>query len=108
MYTGRSRFWHEPKHYHNGLIFPSISADAGQVLLQRGVTGIGIDTLSPDCDQKGFFVHACMLGNDKYIIENVAHADKMPPVGAYIFIMPLKVQGAAESPVRLVGAILKK
>lgn len=105
FYTGWSRFWDEPNCYHNNLVFPSISAEVAEILLDRQIVGIGIDTLSPDCDEKGSFVHKILLGSDKYIIENVANAQKMPPIGAYILIMPLNVQGAAESPIRLVGMI---
>jgi kynurenine formamidase len=105
FYTGWSRFWDEPKKYHNNLVFPSISAEAAEFLLQKNVSGIGIDTLSPDCDEKGSFVHSIMLGAHKYIIENVANLDLMPPTGAVLFIMPLKVAGAAESPIRLVGIV---
>src|SRR5579885_228419 len=99
--TGWSKYWDTPKKYHNNLVFPSVSAPAAQLLLERDIRGIGIDTLSPDCDEKGSFVHAILLGANKYIIENVAHIDQMPPIGAYIWVMPLKVAGAAESPVRL-------
>ena len=105
FYTGWSRFWHEPKKYHNNLVFPSISADAAQLLLEKQVNGIGIDTLSPDCDEKGSFVHSILLGANKYIIENVAHADTLPPIGATLLVMPLRVKGAAESPVRLVALL---
>lgn len=105
--TGWSRFWNEPKKYHNNLAFPSVSADAAKLLLQRQITGIGIDTLSPDCDEKGSFVHAIILGANKFIIENVANPGQLPPVGATIVIMPLRVKGAAESPVRMIGLIPK-
>lgn len=105
FYTGWSRFWDEPKKYHNNLVFPSISADAAQLLVERNVVGLGIDSLSPDCDEKGSFVHAIILGAGKFIIENVANANKLPATGSTIFIMPLRIQGAAESPVRLIGLI---
>ncbi len=105
FYTGWSRFWSQPKKYHNSLVFPSICPDAAKFLLERQITGIGIDTLSPDCDEKGSFVHALVLGANKYIVENIANAQEMPATGASIFIMPLRVQGAAESPVRLAAVI---
>lgn len=105
FYTGWSKFWNEPSKYHNNLSFPSVSADVAQLLLKKQITGIGIDTLSPDCDEKGSFVHSILLGSNKYIVENVAYDEKMPAAGAYILVMPLNVQGAAESPVRLIGMI---
>lgn len=108
FYTGWSRFWNEPKKYHNNYIFPSISPDTAQFLLERNVVGIGIDTLSPDSDEKGSFVHAILLGAHKYIIENVACANQLPPVGSILLIMPLKVTDAAESPIRLIALVPNK
>jgi kynurenine formamidase len=105
FYTGWSRFWNEPSRYHNNLVFPSVSAEVAEILVKREIVGIGIDTLSPDCDEKGSFVHHILLGANKYIIENVANAQSLPEIGAYILVMPLSVQGAAESPIRLVGVI---
>lgn len=107
FYTGWSRFWDEPKKYHNKLVFPSISAEAAELLLQRQIVGIGIDTLSPDCDERGSFVHHIILGANKFIVENIANLDRMPPAGAVLLIMPLNLVGAAESPVRLVGIVEK-
>lgn len=64
---------------------------------------LGIDTLSPDNEVDGFPVHRLVLGSGKYIIENVANAGLMPPVGAYTFALPIKIQDGAESPIRLVA-----
>lgn len=105
VHTGWSKFWNNPKKYHNNLIFPSVSAQAAEFLLERQITGLGIDTLSPDCDEKGSFVHKILLGANKFIIENVANLEKMPEFGSNILIMPLNIEGAAESPIRLVGMI---
>ncbi len=108
FYTGWSKHWSNPQKYHNGLIFPSISAEAAKLLLQRNIVGLGIDTLSPDCDEKGSFVHALILGANKYIIENInANAEKLPATGATLLVMPLCVKDAAESPIRLIGIIEK-
>lgn len=101
FYTGWSKFWHEPKKYHNNLQFPSVSKEVAYLLIEKNVIGIGIDTLSPDCDEKNFSVHSMMLSANKYIVENIAHADQLPPVGSTIFIIPLKIKDAAECPVRL-------
>lgn len=108
FYTGWSHFWNEPDRYHNNFVFPSVSAQSANMLLEREITGMGIDTLSPDCDEKGSFVHNILLGADKYIIENVANAQSLPAKGAYILVMPLNVEGATESPIRLVGLVPKE
>ncbi len=47
-----------------------------------------------------------MLSNNKYMIENIAHADQLPPVGAYVIALPLKIE-STEAPVRIVGLIVE-
>lgn len=51
--------------------------------------------------------HATILGAGKFIIENIANADKLPQTGSTILIMPLKTKGAAESSIRLIGLVNK-
>lgn len=101
--TGWDKFWDEPKKYRNELRFPTISAEAAELLLNRNIVGIGIDTLSPDGATDGFPVHQIMLGANKYIIENIANSQLLPPIGAYAMALPLKMQDATESPIRLIA-----
>lgn len=103
--TGWERFWNEPEKYRNDYIFPSVSKEAAIMLLNRGVSGIGIDTLSPDRPENGFVVHQLFLGADKYIIENAMNLAAMPQSGSFIMALPMKVKGATEAPVRLIGLI---
>lgn len=105
VHTGWSKFWHTPSQYHNSHVFPSVSSEAASLLLERGVSAIGIDTLSPDRPEDGFKVHKTFLGADKIIIENVANLDRMPPTGSFCFVMPIKIKNGTEAPVRLVGLI---
>lgn len=109
-HTGWSSFWSDPQKYRNPdaagqMHFPTYSAQAAELLLERGIVGLGIDTLSPDPQGSNFPVHHLLLGAGKYIIENVAHLNRMPPSGAYAINFPLKICCGAESPVRLVGLI---
>jgi kynurenine formamidase len=101
--TGWSKFWHEPLKYHNTHVFPSVSLEAALFLLDRGVSALGIDTLSPDRPEDGFNVHRAFLGAGKVLIENVANLNKMPQVRAFVMALPLKVKDGTEAPVRLVG-----
>jgi kynurenine formamidase len=105
--TGWSKFWHEPLKYHNRHVFPSISLEAAELFLARGVTAIGIDTLSPDRPEDGFKVHKSFLGADKIIIENVVNLENMPPKGSFVMTLPIKIKDGTEAPVRLVGLIEK-
>ncbi len=105
FYTGWDQFWLEPTKYRNNYCFPTVAMSAVEILLQREVCGIAIDTLSPDTPESGFPVHQSILGAGKYIIENLANAALMPPRGAYTIISPLKIKGGTESPVRVIGII---
>lgn len=107
-FTGWCRFWNDSLKYRNPdeageMHFPAFSRHAAEILLSRDVSGIAIDTLSPDCLDQNYPVHKLILGADKYIIENVADCSKMPARGGYAIALPLKAKGATESPIRLVG-----
>lgn len=110
-YTGWSRYWNDPIHYRNAdeneqVHFPSFDEKAAEILFDRGISGIGIDTLSPDLGIDGYFpVHQLFLGNGKYLIENIANAHLLPPVGAYGIVLPIKISEGAEAPVRFIGFI---
>lgn len=101
--TGWERFWNEPAKYRNDYRFPSISANVASLLLDRGIVGIGIDTLSPDRPDSGYPVHQAILGAGKYIIENVANSGMLPPVGCYSLALPIKAKGCTEAPIRLIA-----
>ncbi len=105
--TGWEQFWKEPKRYHNNHLFPSLSREVAEFLLQRKIVGLGIDTLSPDRPGEGFPVHASILGANKYIIENVANSALLPPKGSFTCALPIKIAGGTEAPIRLIGLIEK-
>ncbi len=105
FYTGWSQFWENNAQYRNNLIFPSVSIEAAQLLLERNVHGLGIDTLSPDCGDSGFPVHQLFLKNDKIIIENIANARQLPAVGSVLFALPMKIKDGTEAPLRLIAKL---
>lgn len=112
-YTGWCRFWFDVKAYRNldskgQMHFPAFSAKAAEALIARDIAGIAIDTLSPDCLDLSFSVHRLILGNGKYIIENMGDCSQIPPKGAYIIALPLKLQDCTESPLRVVALIPNK
>ena len=107
IHTGWSQFWDKPIRYRNQLQFPSISFDAVTLLLKRNIAGCGIDTLSPDTPQSGYPVHQAILGEGKYIIENIANAIQLPPVGSFSLALPIFTIGGTEAPIRLVAFVKK-
>lgn len=110
-YTGWSKYWNDSAKYRNAdengqMHFPSFNHKTAQVLLDRGVAGIAIDTLSPDTGADGYFpVHELFLGAGKYLIENVANAHILPSIGGYGVVLPLKVSEGAEAPIRFIAFI---
>lgn len=107
--TGWSRYWRDPIQYrnpdvHGKMHFPQIAVDTAKLLLNRKIAGIAIDTLSPETDS-ALPVHRLVLGADKYIIENIANADLLPPRGAQIIALPPKIQNGSESTLRVIGLL---
>lgn len=106
--TGWWKRWNDYNKYKNAdkdniLHFPGYSADAARFLTEkRNVKGIGIDTLSVDYGiSSGFIVHHIINGKGKYILENVANLDRLPPKGAILVIAPIKIEGGSGGQTRI-------
>lgn len=103
--TGWEHRWSTPEAYRNDYVFPSVSVEAAEMLLQRGISALGIDTLSPDLPEDGFKVHQLVLGSGKLLIENVANLASMISIAGYVLVAPLNVEHGTEAPVRCIGFI---
>jgi kynurenine formamidase len=106
--TGWARFWTNYDRYKNQDVrgtmhFPGVSAEAARFLVdERNVRGIGIDTLSIDPgNSREFPVHHVLNGATRYILENVARLDELPPRGFYLIIAPIKVETGSGGPTRI-------
>ena len=113
LLTGWDKFWNDPIKYRgvnesdHKMHFPVYSYEAAEFLIcKRRVTALGIDTLSPEI-VNDFPIHKLVLGESKYLIENLTNLEKMPFSGGIISIAPLKFQALSESPVRAIGMTLK-
>jgi kynurenine formamidase len=106
--SGWSKFWHNPQQYRNDYVFPSVDAEAAQLLVRRGVVGIAVDTLSPDRGDNGFPVHNIMLGAGRYMVENATNLDQLPYTGCLVSVNPMKIMGGTEAPIRLLGYVQKQ
>lgn len=110
--TGWDKYWTNPDKYRGedsdgGLHFPSFSIEAAKYLVSKNVAGIGMDMLSPECQNKDFDIHHIILGAGKIIVENLTGLVNLPPRGSMTGIFPMFVEGASEAPVRAVGFIPK-
>ncbi len=49
----------------------------------------------------GFDVHHIINGAGKYILEDIANLDKLPPTGATLIIAPIKIEGGSGGQARI-------
>ena len=89
------------------LHFPGFSAQAAEFLVkERQVDGIGIDTPSIDYGpSQDFIVHQIVNGANLYGLENVANLEKLPPKGAIVMALPIKIKGGTGGPVRIIAVL---
>lgn len=112
--TGWSKFWPDTEKYMGtakagdveNLHFPGIAPEAARILAGRRIDGIGIDTASLDHGpSRGFETHRILNGAGIYGLENVANLDVMPPTGASVIALPMKIRGGSGGPVRIIGVL---
>ncbi len=101
LLTGWGSRWPDQTRYRNmdagGVMhFPGYSVPAAKLLMERRVSGLGIDTLSIDYGaSKEFEVHRTTLPAGFYHLENLANLDKLPEAGAFIIAAPIKLEGGS-------------
>ena len=85
------------------LSFPGFSPESVAYLLkERNITGIALDTPSIDCGKsKNFKVHQILFAENKLALENIANLDKLPPIGATLFVMPMLIKDGTGAPARV-------
>lgn len=110
FHTGWAQYWHDPDTYRGidaegKMHFPTIELTAAEYLLEKNINGIGIDTLSPEVQCDDFPIHHLLLGNGKYILENLTNCHLLPALGTTIIALPIKIEGAAEAPTRVIGLV---
>ena len=113
--TGWGRKWPDRSKYLGSptpddplsLHFPGFSPEATDFLVhQRHVRGVGIDTASIDPGQsRDFPAHQILSKANRYALENVASLDKLPPRGAMVYALPVKIKGGTGAPVRIIALI---
>ncbi len=91
----------------SNLKFPGFGAEATRLLVQeRGVGMLGIDTASVDYGpSKDFIVHQIGAAESVPNLENLTGLDRLPPRGATLIALPMKIEGGSGGPVRVVGLI---
>ena len=112
--TGWAKFWTERERYMGTAVttdadhlhFPGISEGAAKVLVERRVSGVGIDTASLDYGpSKDFRAHRVLNRAGIYGLENVASLGALPATGATIFALPMKIRNGSGGPVRIIAIL---
>lgn len=85
------------------LSFPAFSREAAEFLIkQRDIKGIAIDTPSIDYGKShDFLVHRTICGANKLGLENIANLDKLPVLGAILYVIPMSIKGGTGAPARV-------
>jgi len=115
--TGWSRHWPNAKAYlgddtpgdASKLSFPSFGADAARLLVdERGAAALGIDTASIDYGRStDFQVHRIAAAQNVVGLENLTSLDRLPPRGALVIALPMKIEGGSGGPLRAVALVPK-
>jgi kynurenine formamidase len=115
--TDWSRHWPNAKAYlgddtpndASKLSFPSYGADAARVLVEeRGVGALGVDTASTDYGRStDFEVHRVAAARNVVGLENLTNLDQLPPRGATLVALPMKIEKGSGGPLRAVALVPK-
>jgi kynurenine formamidase len=115
--TGWSRYWPDAKAYlgddtpndASKLSFPGYGADsAKQLVEERGVAALGIDTASIDYGRStDFIVHRIAGAQNVPGLENLTNLDQLPPRGAIVVALPMKIEGGSGGPLRAIALVAR-
>jgi kynurenine formamidase len=112
--TGWAARWPDRRRYlgddtpgdTSNLHFPGISQAAAEALVARGVAAVGIDTASIDHGpSRDFIAHQVLMKADVPAFENLAALDTLPPRGALVIALPMKIGGGSGGPLRAVAVL---
>jgi kynurenine formamidase len=88
------------------LHFPGLSKEGAEFLVQRRIGAVGIDTPSIDYGQSETFeAHVALMTSNIPAFENVADMSALPPTGATIIALPMKIEGGSGGPLRIVARL---
>lgn len=87
------------------LHFPGFHPDAAQWLAEnRSLAAVGLDTPSIDYGQSTHFrAHQNLYNANIAGFENLANLDELPPTGAHVIALPMKIEDGSGGPARVVA-----
>lgn len=118
--TGYSQFWPDAVRYLGTaakgdaavpqLHFPGLDPEAARWLVdQRQPKAVGLDTASIDYGQSTLFeTHRFLYERDIPAFENLTNLDRLPPTGAKVVALPMKIKGGSGAPLRAMAILPAK
>jgi kynurenine formamidase len=113
--TDWSRYWPDAITYlgddtpgnASKLEFPAFGADAARLLVEnRGAAVLGVDSASVDYGKSAdFVVHRIAAERNVSNLENLTNLDKLPPTGAFVFALPMKIEDGSGGPARVIALV---
>jgi len=115
--TGYAKYWPDRVKYMGtdkrgseavkDLHFPGLAPQAAKWLVEkRNINAIGLDTPSIDFGQSQLFEsHRILFEENIPAFENVANLDKLPPKGAVVIALPMKIKGGSGGPLRIIAML---
>ena len=113
--TGWSAHWGNRRAYFGDdtpndaskLHFPGYGPEAARLLVeQRQVGALGVDSPSVDYGpSQDFLVHRIGAPRGVPNFENLTGLDRLPPTGATVFALPMKIEGGSGAPLRVVALV---
>jgi kynurenine formamidase len=113
--TDWSRFWPNVKQYlgddtpgdASRLKFPGYGVEAARLLVEgRHVAVLGIDTASIDYGPStDFMAHRIGAAQDVVNLENLTGLSELPPTGATVVALPMKIAKGSGGPARVIALV---
>jgi kynurenine formamidase len=89
------------------LHFPGLHPDAARWLIaNRSIKAVGIDTASIDFGQSTQYeTHRALFERDIPAFENLTSLGRLPPRGAFVVALPMKIAGGSGAPLRAIAIL---
>ncbi|MDT8370008.1 MAG: cyclase family protein [Longimicrobiales bacterium] len=89
---------------------PGFAKDACELLIERDILGVGVETVGTDAGQAGTFDppypnHTLMHGAGKFGLASLMNLDHLPATGAVVIAAPLKIVEGSGSPLRVLALV---
>jgi kynurenine formamidase len=113
--TGSAKYWPDREKYMGTaergpeavpkLQFPGLHPEAATWIAEnRNINLVGLDTPSIDHGPSVYFeAHRNLFEHEILVVENVTNLDLMPPSGAWIIALPMKIEHGSGAPVRILA-----